>query len=481
MEINYKKIKQYNFTNRVEYFNAIAPFWDYWKGKNTYYHRCLQRMIQFLVEPRSVVLELGCATGDLLAACSPEVGVGLDVSEKMIDIARQKYPHMEFHCANAENFTIDKKFDYVLMVDLIGHLKDIQITLAQARRVMHPHTRLIITYYNFLWEPILTLAEKLHLKTPQPRQNWINTNDILNLLEIADYEVIRTGQFLLIPKYIPILSWLFNKYIAHLPFFKKLCVSRYIVARPRFTYDRSMDLSVSIIVPARNERGNIERIVSRLPELGKHTEIIFVEGHSTDGTWEEILRVKELYGSIRDIKAYHQRGTGKGDAVREGFRYANGDVLMIYDADVTVAPDDLQKFFYLIATNHGEFINGSRLVYPMEKEAMRFLNLLGNKFFSLLFTWLIGQRFKDTLCGTKVLLRKDYERIAKNRTYFGEFDPFGDFDLIFGAAKLNLKIVEVPVRYYERTYGTTNISRFKHGWLLFRMSLFAMNKLKFVL
>jgi len=236
-------------------------------------------------------------------------------------------------------------------------------------------------------------------------------------------------------------------------------------------------LSTTILIPCRNEKGNIESAVNRIPSFGKGQEIIFVEGGSTDGSKEEIIRVIEKYPE-KDLSLLIQNGTGKGDAVRKGFDAAKGDVLMILDGDLTVPPEDLPKFYNALLENHGEFINGSRLVYPMEKEAMRFLNLLGNRFFSMVFTWLLGQRFKDTLCGTKVLFKEDYDQIKKNRYYFGEFDPFGDFDLIFGATKLNLKIIEIPVRYHERTYGDTNIKRFSHGWLLLRMTWFAFKKIK---
>ena len=191
-----------------------------------------------------------------------------------------------------------------------------------------------------------------------------------------------------------------------------------------------------------------------------------------------MLRVKEAYPH-KDIHVMKQSGKGKGNAVREAFDVANGDILMILDADLTTPPEDMVKFYNALAGNHGEFINGCRLVYPMEKQAMRFLNYLANKFFGWFFTYLLGQRLKDTLCGTKVLFRKDYELIKKNRGYFGEFDPFGDFDLLFGAAKLNLKMVEVIVRYRERKYGSTQISRFSHGWLLIKMSMFAARKMKF--
>jgi len=233
------------------------------------------------------------------------------------------------------------------------------------------------------------------------------------------------------------------------------------------------------VIPARNEAGNIEAAVLRTPNMGAGTELIFVEGHSTDTTCEEIERVAKAYPERR-IKTLKQPGRGKGDAVRAGFAAAEGDLFMILDADLTVPPEEMIKFYDAIASGRTEFANGSRLVYPMEKAAMQFLNMCANKTFGILFTYILGQSLKDTLCGTKVLRRADYERIVANREYFGNFDPFGDFDLLFGAAHLNMKIQDVPVRYRDRTYGSTNIHRWSHGWLLLRMVLFAARKLKFV-
>lgn len=464
----------------TEYFNSIAERWDRWQEHNHYYHKNIKQLLQFLIPQHASVLELGCATGDLLNAVQPSVGVGVDISSKMVHIAQKKYPQHTFHNMNAEQLSLKQKFDYVVMSDLVGHLQDIQRALEKAHTVMTKRSRLIITYYNFIWEPILLLAEKLRLKTPQPHQNWVNTHDLHNLLDLANFEIIRSGYRLLLPKNIPIFSWLFNKYLSQLPLLRKLCVVRFIVARPRVQVTHPELFSVSIIIPARNERGNIETAVQRIPKMGNKTEIIFVEGGSNDGTLDEIKRVVKAYKKKRAISFCVQSSTGKANAVREGFARANGDILMILDADLTVAPEELPKFYNALAANHGDFVNGSRLVYPMEKQAMRFLNLLGNKFFSMMFTYLLDQKFKDTLCGTKVLFKSDYEKLAANRSYFGEFDPFGDFDLIFGAAKQNLKIVEMPIRYAERTYGKTNIQRWRHGLLLIRMVGVAAHRLKFV-
>jgi SAM-dependent methyltransferase len=458
-------------------FDCLAERRDEWKRRNKYYYEDQERYFKFLVPPGRSVLELGCGTGELLNALRPKRGVGVDFSSGMLRIAKKKYPGLEFRKADVEQLeSWGETFDVVVLPDVVGHLQDIEETLRRLRAFCRPETRVIIAYYNFLWEPILKLGEILGLKMPQQYQNWLATEDICNLLALTSFQVVRAECRLLIPKRIPLLSSLLNKYVASLPGIRKLCLCRYIVARPTGMREKK-DYSTTILIPCRNEKGNIESAVNRIPSFGGHQEIIFVEGHSTDGTLDEIKRVTQAHPE-KDINWMVQEGQGKADAVRKGFAAASGDILMILDADLTVPPEDLPKFYRALAEDQGEFINGCRLVYPMEKQAMRFLNLLGNKLFSLLFTWILNQPFKDTLCGTKALFKHGYEEIQAGRSYFGEFDPFGDFDLIFGAVKQNLKVVEIPVRYQERAYGVTNIQRFRHGWLLFKMTFFAYRKIK---
>lgn len=368
------------------------------------------------------------------------------------------------------------KNEYLILDNLLGDTEDVQKFFLDIREYCQEDGRIVITYYNHLWEPILKLASFLGWRKTIKEQNWLDQQDIVNLLNLADFEVVNKGKRLLIPIEIPIISSFMNKWLAVLPVINELCLTTWVVARIRPI--KRTEYSVSIVIPARNEEGNISRAVSSLPKFGKHQEVIFVEGHSSDETWEAIKKeTKKKRKGLRAL-AFKQKGKGKADAVRLGFGKAKGELLMILDADLTVSPSDLPKFYEAIADGHGEFINGSRMAYPMESQAMRTLNKLGNKTFSWLFTWILGQRFKDTLCGTKVLLKKDYEKIVKNRSFFGDFDPFGDFDLIFGAVKQNLKVVEIPVRYKDRTYGSTNISRFKHGLLLLRMTWFAFIKFK---
>jgi SAM-dependent methyltransferase len=465
---------------RTLHWNGVARELETRTGWGTYYHRRLAEVYQSVVSPGQSVLELGCARGDLLAALRPSVGVGVDFSEEMIRAARQRHPQLRFVHADAHALNLTDKFDVIILSDLVNDLWDVQAVLDQIGKLSTPRTRIIINSYSRLWEPVLKAAEWLNLAKPTLYQNWLTVDDVAGLLSLTDWEVIKHSEEILWP----IGTWLWadlcNRFLVKLWPFKYLALTNFIIARPRPQVDlRAKPPSVSVIIPARNEAGNISDIFARTPQIGEDTELVFVEGHSQDNTYDAIEAAIAAHPE-RSCQLLRQNGIGKGDAVRVGFARAKGEILMILDADLTVPPEDLPRFYDALLSGRGEFINGVRLVYPMEKQAMRFLNLLGNKFFSLAFSWLLGQPIKDTLCGTKVLWKQDYEAIAANRDYFGDFDPFGDFDLIFGAVKLNLKITDLPIRYRERTYGTTNIQRWNHGWLLLKMVVFAAERLKFV-
>jgi len=464
-----------------DWADRFAEERDRWIEANSFYYEDDLRFMRFLIPEDLRVLELGCATGHLLAALKPSYGVGVDLSERMIAVARRNHPGLHFFVGDIEApgtlEALGGPFDVIVLSDTIGLLEDCESTLRHLHALCTRETRIVIAYYNRLWGPLLRVGELLRAKMPQqPGHNWLSTDDILGLLNLADHEPIKRDWRQLIPRSLLGVGRVVNRFIGTLPVIRRACLRNYIVARPSRNLAHG-PLSASVVVPCRNERGNIEAIVRRVPRVCADLEILFVEGHSKDGTLEEIRRVIGTCPEL-DIKVFTQVGEGKGDAVRHGFKHARGDVLMILDADMTMPPEALSKFYRAVVAGKGEFINGSRLVYPMPKQAMRPLNFLANRGFAVLFSWLLNQRFTDTLCGTKALTRTSYARIAANREYFGDFDPFGDFDLIFGAAKLNLKIIEIPIRYTERTYGETQISRFRHGWLLFQMAVVAYMKLK---
>lgn len=443
------------------------------------YRQRLLSIYREIIPSSSRVLEIGCGTGDLLASLSPSLGVGIDLSARMITLARERHPDLEFQVADVHELSPEgQTFDFIVLSDVANDLWDVQRALERLRPFCGPQTRLVFNHFSHLWAGPLRVAQSLGLAKPTLAQNWLTRQDLKNLLELAGYEPLRGWEEICIPLFIPILSRFANRYLAKIPPFSWLAVTNFLVARPLFKPER-LEPSVTVVVAARNESGHIEELVSRIPEMGAGTEIIFVEGNSTDDTYEAIQRAIQAHPD-RCCRLLKQPGRGKGDAVRLGFSEARGDILMILDADITVLPEDLPRFYDVLVSGKAEFVNGVRLVYPMEDKAMRFANLVGNKFFSWVFSWLLGQPIRDTLCGTKVLWARGYQQVAQNRSHFGDFDPFGDFDLLFGAARLNLKIMEIPVRYRTRRYGETNIQRWRHGWLLLKMVFFGARKIKFL-
>jgi SAM-dependent methyltransferase len=464
------------------HFKRVAAFYDRaspselpWGARS--YRRLLSRYYNLLIPEGASVLEIGCGRGELLAQIHAGHKAGIDVSPRQIESARARLPQADLKVLSGEELGPGPIYDVIIISDTLNQAADVQRLLAGLRSRAGSDTRLIVNFQNTLWRPLLTLARAFGLKSREPTNSWLAASDVRNLLALAGWQLIRQESRILLPLSLGGLESILNRALA--PLLQWFCLTVFMVARPEPVTLPANPRRVSVVVPARNEGGNIADVIRDIPEMGAGTEIIFVEGQSTDDTWHQIQTLAGRRPGCR-VKTLRQPGRGKGDAVRAGFAASSGDILMILDADLTVPATELPKFYEVVASGRAEFANGVRLVYPLGEKAMPFLNLCANKAFSLAFTWLLGQPVKDTLCGTKVLTRQNYERIAKNRAYFGDFDPFGDFDLLFGAAKLNLKIADVPVRYRQRTYGTTNIQRWRHGLLLVRMVAFAARKLRFV-
>lgn len=447
----------------------------------------ISRYYAFCIPPKSRVLALGCGTGDLLAHVQPAAGTGLEIDGNKISRAVENHGRdgrLHFLEADLEHFDYRRldSFEYIILSDILTLVHDVQKLLVRLRPACSPDTRLVISCRSNLWRPAMALANLSERRRRPSSVNWLSTRDICNLLHLAEFEVVALTGRTLMPLKIPALTPAFNRVLAKLPVIRQLCLNWFIVARPVFERvgtKSAAEPAVSIVIPTKNERGNIETIFQRTPCMGRWTELIFVDGRSTDGTTREIDRCIGAYASTwKRVEMLQQSGKGKGQAVRQGFAACRGDILMILDSDLTMPPGELPKYYHALTSRRGDFINGCRLVYPMQDQAMRFLNMVANHLFAHLFSWLIGQEVKDTLCGTKVLWRRDYEKIAANRHYFGDFDPFGDFDLLFGASKLNCKIIDLPVRYRKRTYGEIKIHRWRHGWQLMRMLAVAFVKLK---
>jgi hypothetical protein len=466
-----------------EHLAGIASHRETWVNRNRYYYGLLSQLLRFLVEPHKKVLSVRSDTGFALAAVAPQEGKGIDICPEIVEIAQQRNPSSKFDVAFpdkeefAKQFDPDEKFDYILFND-IGDTVDVLQALRNLKPLCRRQTRLLIVTYNHLWEPLVTLAEWWGMKVPRTEQNWLSTADIRNLINLAGFEGLETHRIVLFPKYVPLLAAFLNQFCARLPFLKKLCMTQVVVARLLPPPIPPAELSVSVIIPCKDEKGNVEDAVRRIPQLGGETEIIFCDDKSTDGTADEVRRVAAL-NPERNIRLEDGPGICKSKNVWTGFNAAKGDILMILDADLTTMPEELVYFVEVITSGQAEFVNGSRLIYPVPKGAMNGANMLGNKFFSMAFTYLLGQRVKDTLCGTKVLWRNDWERIKPMLGSWGIEDRWGDYELLFGAAKLNLKILDLPVHYQERIYGSTKMTKvFRNGLIMLKMSWHGFLKLK---
>ena len=456
--------------------DSVAATREKWVRKNPYYYKQFIKSLQYIIPEGSSVLNIGCSTGFMLNELKPSRGVGIDGSAEQIKLAKQEWPDLEFFDQDPEAADVEGEFDFILLCG-VEDMVDLKSVLDSVRNNCRRDTRLIVCYYNYMWQPLVTLAEKCRLRLPQQVHNWFSGSDINNIMEHADYDPIQIKHLVIWPFNFPLVSYLLNRFCARLPVLRHLTMMRIAVARPEPA--PMEDASVSIIIPCRNEEGNIQDAVERIPQFGGHTEIIFCDDKSTDATADKVREMQQKYPD-KDIKLVNGPGICKADNVWTGFDAATCDILMILDADLTVIPEELPYFYEAIVKGRGEFINGSRLVYPMHDEAMRICNILGNKFFSLLFTYILDTPIKDTLCGTKVVRRSDFARIKAIRGCWGVKDRWGDYELIFGAARNHLKIIDLPVHYMERTYGETKMTnRFKNGWIMLRFSIASMLGIKF--
>jgi Glycosyl transferase family 2/Methyltransferase domain len=450
---------------------------DEWIEGNRYYYERVKRILRYIIEPGKRVLEIRCQTGHLLDAVEPGYGIGVEISAKLVAIAAAKYPRLRFVRSDPESLDLEENFDYIILSHIFDTV-DLLAVLDRVRRCCHPRTRLIVYSYNHLWEPVLELAGKLKLRAPFLKPNWLSEHDISGFLGLAGFDVLRIHRRLLFPKWLPIVSSLLNDLLVFLPGFRRLSMVQMIVARPKPIAREERDVSVSVVIPCLNERDNILPAVERIPKMGSHTEILFCDDQSTDGTAAEVERGMTMYPD-RDIRLVRGPGICKAENVWTGFRAARGDVLMILDGDLAVMPEELPYFFKALVSGTGEFINGSRLVYPVPQQAMRFSNFVGNKLFSGMFSYLLDQRLKDTLCGTKALWREDWLRIEHNLGHWEIEDRWGDYELLFGASKLHLRICDLPVHYQERVYGVTKMTRvFSNGLRMLGICWGAWRRLK---
>ena len=447
-----------------KHFDSLAKDYDKWIKKNAYYHDNIKTLVKQIIPPSSKVLEIGCATGEILAATKPSLGIGIDLSPKIVKIAKEKFSQYTFFCSSIEDFKYNEKFDYIIMIDLIDHVYDIIEVFESVYNLCTPTTKIILSTINPWWEPVLSLMEKVGGKMPEGPHNFLERRYLTKIVEFLDFSISCSGYMLLFPKYIPIFSFLANAMGTKLWGINKFSFVHYMVLQPLPKNVNDLDLSCSVVIPCYNEAGNIEEAIRRIPHMGKETEIIVVNDGGTDETANIVKKLQRNYHNLRLIDYTTNRG--KGYAVKQGFDAATKEVIMILDADMSVIPEELPRFFNLLNKGACDFVNGTRMIYLKQDQAMGFLKLLGNKLFALIMTFIAKQNVTDTLCGTKALYKKNYKYIKMG------LDKWGDYDLLFGAIKLGNKIAEIPVHYMARRTGESKMRTVKHGfhllWVCFR-------------
>jgi len=448
-----------------------------WRKRNRYYWKKKIEYLRFLVPAGESVLLFGCEDGELLDALSPRRGVGVDRSDTLLAAARVRYGAHEYVLEEGFLATGGERFDYIVLDEVAGRIDDLFVFLQALVAHCNPTTRIIIVQHNYLWRPIFRVAEFLRLKRRGGDVNWLSSGDLWTFLNGVGCETIAVHSKLHCPKLLLGLGPVVNAVAGVLPFINRLASTEILIARPVPDPRQAAGKTASIVLTTRDERDNIEPMVRMIPDVGAATEIVFVEGHSRDGTREEIERVMAAYPE-RHIRLLVQEGVGQGDAIRKGFADARGDVIILLEADQTSPPEDVCKAFDIVATGRAEFVNGSRFVYPRDKGAMPLANAVGNWLFAFWFTWFLGQRTSDVLCGIKAIDKRQFHRLNRNWGFLGLFDPFGDFELAFGAARLGLKTCEVPTRYACRQYGRPKSRVLAHGWMLARMALRATRVFK---
>lgn len=448
-----------------------------WRRRYRYYYSKLNEYLRFIVPEGESVLLLRCDDGDMLHALRPARAVGIDAEPEMIAAAGRRHPEMIFHQAQYHRFEVDGPFEYVILNDMCGDVYDLSALLNRIAALCTPTSRVVIVQHNYLWRPLLRLAGRLGLKRPEPPQNWLSPGDLQVFLYAAGFETVAVHHKLFMPVSFMGAGRLINAALGVLPFCSRLASTQILVARLLPDPRQPEPGSCTVVLTTRNERENIEPMVKAIPRIAADTEILFVEGHSTDGTRQEIARVIDAYPE-KNIRLLVQSGEGQGDAIRLGFREARGDIVVLLEADQTSPAADVRQAWEVIAAGRADYVNGSRFIYPRARGAMPAGNTLGNYLFAAWFTWFLGQRTSDVLCGLKAISKAQFRRLERQWGFLGVSDPFGDFELIFGAARLGLRICEVPTRYHPRQHGHSKTRLLKHGCMLLRMAWAATLRFK---
>ncbi len=369
----------------------------------------------------------------------------------------------------------NKKYKTIILTDLFEVSTDILELLSMVNKLLGKDGIIVICSINQKWNRILNLFERLNLKDGNQKRLFINSTIVLNIAKVTGLEFVTQRNKQIFPFRMLGLGSLINNILEILFFPFSFGIRIYSILNQQEKFNEEKKYSKSIIIPAKNEEKNLKPLLNQIPELEEDHEIILAIGDSEDKTYEVAKEIKEARCWPFEVKVIKQTGKGKANAVWEAVEEASKEVIIILDADISVNPETIVQFNSVIDTGKASFVNGTRLIYGMESGAMRIVNNLGNRIFQYIVSIIIGQKITDSLCGTKVFFRKDFNKIKLWKELVQMKDPFGDFDMIFTAGYFGLKILEIPVRYQARVYGVTQIKRFRDGY---KLIIYLLNSIK---
>ncbi len=450
MESSYFNRDKYYLKSSVNFFksnfikrlNFIQKKFFLFKEISTFLNNCLDHTKNIFIF---------CAGNSIL-------GQNIDSNKIFIKEIDEQYQikhkdNIHYVNENIENILSD--CDTVVISDIEHQLNPAK-NLLNLSRIVGDNTKIILLSKNMVWMILIKIL-KLFFSFSPKKNNFLPSSYLDNLYSSCNLELIRQEKIIALPINIPFLTKIINR-IFRLPLLNFFCMSNIAILKKKIKNSSNhKDLKISFIIPCKNEQDNIKVFEQKINENTEPDEYLFGDDNSSDKTSDEIDKLIEKLSDKKIIK-YNGPGICKSENVYKGIDLSSGDIIVIYDADHTVSFEDIKFSVSIMKKTNVDFINCTRMIYPQKDGAMKFANFIGNTIFASLFSLLFKKKITDTLCGTKIFYKKDWEKIKENTSQWGMKDLWGDFDLLIGAYKNNLKITEVPVTYYERRENETKMT-----------------------
>tara|TARA_B110000977_G_scaffold125183_1_gene160299 strand:+ start:1495 stop:2904 length:1410 start_codon:yes stop_codon:yes gene_type:complete len=346
-------------------------------------------------------------------------------------------------------------FDHIVIAD-IEHQKFITKNLIDLNEKIDNECRVIVLSKSIFWSTLINFYKKIKNIGPD-KNNFLPYSNLRKIFLNTNFEIVKNEKIIFFPFQFSLLTKFINQ-IFRFPVLNFFCmINLTVLKKVQKKNYQAEGKKISFIIPCKNEGGNIKFFYEKIINSTINAEFLFGNDNSSDNTLDEIKKLQQAIPN-KEIKIYDGPGVCKSENVYKGINLASGEIILIYDADLTVSFDDLVNSINLLLKTDADFINCTRMIMPQQKNAMKFLNFYGNLFFAFLFSILFKQKITDTLCGTKIFFKKDWEQIKKYNNTWGAKDLWGDFDLLLGAYKNNLKIVENPISYTDRKEDETKMT-----------------------